>query len=97
MTEVIWLGFSPSEVRLKNSNAKRSEQSEHSQIDQTLMPKVVLKGQGYFVMWENYLPTNSIWDRLAKEIVTHKHDKMNILWMRSFWMNLLIWVNYETS
>ena len=83
MSKAIFPGFSPSQVKLKNTNAERRwsrilafGNCEWVKQAFTNWPKlkVLLKGQ------DNKLklpPTNSKWDHLAMEIVTHKHDKIS--------------------
>ena len=86
-TKAIWLGFSLSKVRVKNSNAEHMRSPRLAfricEASEASVHKLA-KARGYFegsrqctcfVLFENNPLTNSKWDRLAEEIVTHERDK----------------------
>jgi len=81
-TKAIWPGFSLCE---KPQCWARQSRSLAFGICEGSVHKLA-KAQGcfegsrqyFFVMWENYPSTNSKWDCLAEEIVTHKHDKIDL-------------------
>ena len=85
MNETIWLGFSSSKVRLKNPNDKwRQSHSFAFGFCEASIHKFVKAHHGCFKGSRQYillceqttLQTNSKYDRIAEEIITHKLDKV---------------------